>query len=83
MSSLAYPIPLPQDDSAKQLAFMDIATGWQQHLLFDAGCTYYARTDATDTTVVLGNTHLADGQRAADDAAGGLASLVCGYGRGR
>ena len=33
--------------------------------------------------VLLGRCDLADAQRAADDAAGGLAALVCGYGKGR
>jgi hypothetical protein len=33
--------------------------------------------------VLLGRVDLADAQRAADDAAGGLAALVCGYGKGR
>jgi hypothetical protein len=33
--------------------------------------------------VLLGHCDLADAQRAADDAAGGLAALVCGYGKGR
>ena len=33
--------------------------------------------------VFLGRVDLADAQRAADDAAGGLAALVCGYGKGR
>jgi hypothetical protein len=32
--------------------------------------------------VLLGRCDLADAQRQADDAAGGLAALVCGYGRG-
>ena len=32
---------------------------------------------------LLGRVDLADAQRAADDAAGGLAALVCGYGKGR
>ena len=32
---------------------------------------------------LLGRVDLADTQRAADDAAGGLAALVCGYGKGR
>jgi hypothetical protein len=32
---------------------------------------------------LLGRCDLADAQRAADDAAGGLAALVCGYGKGR
>jgi hypothetical protein len=33
--------------------------------------------------VLLGRCDLADTQRATDDAAGGLAALVCGYGKGR
>ena len=33
--------------------------------------------------VLLGRCDLADPQRAADGAAGGLAALVCGYGKGR
>jgi hypothetical protein len=33
--------------------------------------------------VLLGRCDLADTQRAADEAAGGLAALVCGYGKGR
>jgi len=33
--------------------------------------------------MLLGRCDLADAQRAADDAAGGLAALVCGYGKGR
>ena len=33
--------------------------------------------------VLLGRCDLADAQRAADEAAGGLAALVCGYGKGR
>jgi hypothetical protein len=32
---------------------------------------------------LLGRCDLADAQRAADNAAGGLAALVCGYGKGR
>ena len=32
---------------------------------------------------LLGRCDLADAQRAADEAAGGLAALVCGYGQGR
>ena len=32
---------------------------------------------------LLGRCDLANAQRAADDAAGGLAALVCGYGKGR
>jgi hypothetical protein len=32
---------------------------------------------------LLGQVDLADAQRAADEAAGGLAALVCGYGKGR
>jgi hypothetical protein len=32
---------------------------------------------------LLGRCDLADTQRTADDAAGGLAALVCGYGKGR
>jgi hypothetical protein len=32
---------------------------------------------------LLGRCDLADAQRAADEAAGGLAALVCGYGKGR
>jgi hypothetical protein len=32
---------------------------------------------------LLGRCDLADAQRADDDAAGGLAALVCGYGKGR
>jgi hypothetical protein len=31
---------------------------------------------------LLGRCDLANAQRAADDAAGGLAALVCGYGKG-
>jgi hypothetical protein len=38
-------------------------------------------TDAN--LVLLGRVDLADAQRAADDAAGGLAALVCGYRKGR
>jgi hypothetical protein len=33
--------------------------------------------------VLLGLMALADAQREADEAAGGLAALVCGYGKGR
>ena len=33
--------------------------------------------------VLLGRCDLADAQRAAEEAAGGLAALVCGYGKGR
>jgi hypothetical protein len=33
--------------------------------------------------VLLGRCDLAHAQRAADNAAGGLAALVCGYGKGR
>jgi hypothetical protein len=33
--------------------------------------------------VLLGRCDLADAQRATDNAAGGLAALVCGYGKGR
>jgi hypothetical protein len=33
--------------------------------------------------VLLGRCDLADAQVAADEAAGGLAALVCGYGKGR
>jgi hypothetical protein len=33
--------------------------------------------------VLLGRCDIADAQRAADDAAGGLVALVCGYGKGR
>jgi len=33
--------------------------------------------------VLLGQVDLADAQREADEAAGGLAALVCGYGKGR
>ena len=33
--------------------------------------------------VLLGRCDLADAQRADEDAAGGLAALVCGYGKGR
>jgi hypothetical protein len=33
--------------------------------------------------LLLGRCDLADAQRADDDAAGGLAALVCGYGKGR
>jgi hypothetical protein len=33
--------------------------------------------------VLLGRCDLANAQRAADNAAGGLAALVCGYGKGR
>jgi hypothetical protein len=33
--------------------------------------------------VLLGRVDLVDTKRAADDAAGGLAALVCGYGKGR
>jgi hypothetical protein len=33
--------------------------------------------------VLLGRCDLADAQRAAENAAGGLAALVCGYGKGR
>jgi hypothetical protein len=33
--------------------------------------------------LLLGRCDLADTQRAADDAAGGLAALVCGYRKGR
>jgi hypothetical protein len=33
--------------------------------------------------VLLGRCDLANAQRATDDAAGGLAELVCGYGKGR
>jgi hypothetical protein len=33
--------------------------------------------------VLLGRVDLADAQRADDDTAGGLAALVCGYGKGR
>jgi hypothetical protein len=32
---------------------------------------------------LLGRCDLADAQREADEAAGGLAALVCGYGKGR
>jgi hypothetical protein len=32
--------------------------------------------------VLLGRCDLADAQRADDDAAGGLAAVVCGYGKG-
>lgn len=32
---------------------------------------------------LLGRCDLADAQRQADEAAGGLAALVCGYGKGR
>jgi hypothetical protein len=32
---------------------------------------------------LLGRCDLADSQRAAEDASGGLAALVCGYGQGR
>ena len=32
---------------------------------------------------LLGRCDIADAKRAADDAAGGLAALVCGYGKGR
>ena len=32
---------------------------------------------------LLGRCDLADAQRATEDAAGGLAALVCGYGKGR
>jgi hypothetical protein len=32
---------------------------------------------------LLGRCDLADAQRAEDEAAGGLAALVCGYGKGR
>jgi hypothetical protein len=37
-------------------------------------------TDASGT-VLLGNKALADAQRAADDARGGLVALACGIGR--
>jgi len=43
--------------------------------------TLVSYTDAH--LVLLGRVDLADAQRAADDAAGGLAALVCGYGKGR
>ena len=33
--------------------------------------------------MLLGRCDLADAQRAEDDAGGGLAGLVCGYGKGR
>jgi hypothetical protein len=33
--------------------------------------------------VLLGRCDLSDAQQATDDAAGGLAALVCGYGKGR
>ena len=33
--------------------------------------------------VLLGRCDIVDAQRAADDATGGLAALVCGYGKGR
>jgi hypothetical protein len=33
--------------------------------------------------VLLGRCDVADAQRADEDAAGGLAALVCGYGKGR
>jgi hypothetical protein len=59
---------------------MDIATGWQRHMLSDAGTRYYARTNDEGVTVVLGNRQLADTQRAADEAAGGVVAKVCGYG---
>ena len=43
--------------------------------------TLVSYTDAN--LVLLGRVDLADAQRATDDAAGGLAALVCGYGKGR
>ena len=43
--------------------------------------TLVSYTDAN--LVLLGRVDLADAQRAADDAVGGLAALVCGYGKGR
>jgi hypothetical protein len=43
--------------------------------------TLVSYTDAN--LVLLGRVDLADAQRAADDAAGGLVALVCGYGKGR
>ena len=43
--------------------------------------TLVSYTDAN--LVLLGRCDLADTQRTADDAAGGLAALVCGYGKGR
>ena len=42
---------------------------------------YYAHTDATGSTVLLGQIELADMQRLNDDARGGFAALVCGYSR--
>ena len=60
-------------------------------LLNGSGYLFRAKDERKATLVsykdpeltLLGRCDLADAQRAADEAAGGLAALVCGYGKGR
>jgi hypothetical protein len=53
---------------------------WEAHML-QSGCqlaaTHYTSVEP-DAIVALGNRSIADAQRDADDAAGGLVALACG-----
>jgi hypothetical protein len=63
----------------------------QAELLNGSGYLFRAEGERKATLIsytdpaltMLGRCDLADAQRTADDAAGGLAALVCGYGKGR
>ena len=71
-------------------AYLDDVYGTAE-LLNGSGYLFRAEGERQATLVsykdanltLLGRCDLADAQRADDEAAGGLAALVCGYGQGR
>lgn len=65
----------PACEAADTAVIEDMARRWERQLLAE-GCqrVYYANDTGR---VLLGNRNLADHQRTADDAAGGLVFLAC------
>jgi hypothetical protein len=69
----------PACEAADNAAIEDMAQRWEAQMRYE-GCqrTRYCASRETNATVLLGKRTLADQQRTADEAKGGLVALACG-----